>query len=126
MNPEQEDKGAGRRRRRRHSPEFKAEVVAACRHSGVSIAAVALTHGLSANLVRRWVEEKERRSRSPKALSPPAPADDVPSFVPLQVEPPSAALDIRIELQHRATVVKLSWPASAAGECAAWLRELLR
>ena len=44
-----------RRRRRRHSAEFKARVVAACRKSGVSIAAVALDHRLNANLLRRWV-----------------------------------------------------------------------
>ncbi|WP_417903578.1 IS66 family insertion sequence element accessory protein TnpB [Caldimonas brevitalea] len=100
--------------------------MAACRHTGVSIAAVALTHGLNANLVRRWVEQEERGARSAKALPRPAPADEVPAFVPLNVEPPSAAPDIRIELQHGRTLVKVSWSASAAGECAAWLRELLR
>jgi transposase-like protein len=31
-----------RRRRRSHSSEFKAQVVAACRHPGISIAAVAM------------------------------------------------------------------------------------
>lgn len=41
----------GRRRRRRHSPEFKAAVVAECSRHGVSIAAVALANGLNANLV---------------------------------------------------------------------------
>ena len=44
-----------RRRRRQHSAEFKARVVAACRRPGVSIAAVALEHRLHANLLRRWV-----------------------------------------------------------------------
>lgn len=41
---------------------FKARVVAACRQSGVSIASVALAHGLSANLLRRWVVETDRVS----------------------------------------------------------------
>ena len=50
----------GRQRRRRHSEEFKAEVVRACRRRGVSIAAVALANGLNANLVRRWVDAAER------------------------------------------------------------------
>ena len=44
-----------RRRRRRHSAEFKADAVAACTRVGVSIASVALTHGVNANLLRRWV-----------------------------------------------------------------------
>jgi transposase len=39
----------GRRRRRRHSSEFKAAVVRECMHPGVSIAAVALAHSLNAN-----------------------------------------------------------------------------
>ena len=51
---------AGRRRRRQHSAEFKARVVAACRRPGVSIAAVALEHRLNANLLRRWVVAAER------------------------------------------------------------------
>ncbi|WKB52877.1 transposase [Eleftheria terrae] len=68
MNTELEDKSLGRRRRRRHSAEFKAEVVAACGHPGVSIAAVALSHGLNANLVRRWVEQRERGPSLPSAL----------------------------------------------------------
>ena len=50
----------GRRRRRRHSKQFKAEAVAACRQSGISIAAVALSRELNANLLRRWVSEAER------------------------------------------------------------------
>ena len=40
--------------RRRHSAEFKAEVLAACDEPGASISAVALAHGLNANLVRKW------------------------------------------------------------------------
>ena len=45
------DAGAGAH----HSDEFKAQVVAACSVPGVSIAAVAMAHGINANLVRRWV-----------------------------------------------------------------------
>lgn len=41
--------------RRTHSPEFKASVLAACRHPGASIAAVALAHGLNANVVHKWL-----------------------------------------------------------------------
>ena len=40
------------RRRRRHSPEFKAKVIAACQQPRVSVASVALEHGLNANMVR--------------------------------------------------------------------------
>lgn len=49
----------GRRRRRIHSAEFKAHIVATCSKPGVSSAAVAMANGINANLVRRWVKEAE-------------------------------------------------------------------
>ena len=49
----------GRRRRRIHSAEFKAHIVAACCKPGVSSASVAMANGINANLVRRWVNEVE-------------------------------------------------------------------
>ncbi len=33
---------------------------------------------------------------------------------------------IRLELRRGASTVSLQWPASAAAECGAWLREWLR
>lgn len=45
----------GRLRRRRHSAEFRAAVIEECLRPGVAVAAVALAHGLNANMVRRWV-----------------------------------------------------------------------
>ena len=113
-----------RRRRRRHSPEFKTEVIEACRRPGVSIAAVALANGLNANLLRRWVADVERA-----AVAPAMEAAAEPAFVPLRLPPaaaPEPPSEIRIELQRGTTAVKVAWPASAATECAAWLRELLR
>ena len=44
---------AGRRRRRLHSDEFKANAVADTSQLGVSMASVALTRGINANLLRR-------------------------------------------------------------------------
>jgi transposase len=122
----------GRRRRRKHSAEFKATVVAACRRPGVSIAAVALANGLNANLLRRWVvtEEQAQRANVIDTVSAPAARLEVPtrSFVPLQLEAPVVKSEqpISVELRRGATVVKLAWPLSAAADCAAWLRELLR
>jgi transposase len=45
------------RRRRKHSDDFKAQVVAACSQPGVSIAAVSMAHGVNANLARRWISD---------------------------------------------------------------------
>lgn len=45
--------GPGRRRRRLHSDEFKADAVAAAAQPGMSMAAVAMARGINANLLRR-------------------------------------------------------------------------
>ena len=119
----------GRRRRRRHSAEFKASVIEECLRPGVSIAAVALAHGLNANMLRKWVIDGEHRLVAPAPVAapvpetPPAPA---PTFVALALPAPADDGEIRIELQRGGTVVKIVWPASAARDCAAWLRDWLR
>ena len=59
----------GRRRRRTHRLEFKARVMQACGQPGVSIASVALLHGLNANLVRRWLNGPDTGCGSSVALA---------------------------------------------------------
>lgn len=116
--------GDGHRTRRNHSPEFKAQVVKACREPGVSNAAVALAHGINANLARRWVVEADRRGDG-AAIAPVSTA--TATFVPVQLPPPAQApADVRIELRRGPVAISVSWPCSAASECAAWMRELLR
>jgi transposase len=116
------------RRRRRHSEEFKAQVVMASRQPGVSMAAVAMAHGINANLLRRWV--CQRAALPQEVVTANASSDASRSaFIPLALAAPVADVplqEIRIELQRGATAVKVNWPTSAAGECAVWLRELLR
>lgn len=115
----------GRRHRRRHSDEFKASVIQECMRPGVSMAAVALAHGLNATMLRKWVTESERKgapSRAPAAAEVPA----SPSFVPLALPAPAVEGEIRIELQRAGTAVKIVWPTSSAADCAAWLRDWLR
>jgi transposase len=124
----------GRRRRRRHGDEFKASAVTACMQPGVSIAAVAMTHGINANLLRRWVNDAEmkpvpRAGIAPAAVTPDAPRL-TPSFIPMEVPTPTPTpappQDIHIELRRNAMTVTVTWPVSAASECATWMRELLR
>jgi transposase len=113
--------------RRRHGKALKAQVLAECSEPGASVAAVALAHGLNANLVYKWRRGAERTL---EAATRAAPVVDcgAGAFVPLQLPQPARATppDIRIELRRGATLVTVSWPAQAAAECAAWMRELLR
>ena len=121
----EDDAGRGRRRRRAHSAEFKARVVAACSLPGASAAAVAMAHGVNANLARRWVVAAERRGGG--ALARTASGAVPGAFVPLQLPRAEAApADIRIELRRGPIAISVSWPCATASACAAWMRELLR
>jgi transposase len=109
--------------RRRHDAELKARVLAECCEPGASVAQVALAHGLNANLVHKW-----RRLAKPgrrQAAAAPVRAEQFIAL-PLQPSTPVTAPDIRIELRRGATSVTIDWPTSAASDCAAWMRELLR
>lgn len=108
--------------RRRYSTELKAQVMAQCDAPGASVARVALSHGINANVVHRW-RQLARGGRT--AVTLPAPSEFVP--VSLTTGALSGAdSDIRIELRRGATAMTINWPLSAAAECAGWLREWLK
>jgi transposase len=115
----------GRRRRRLHSDEFKADAVAAAAQAGMSMAAVAMARGINANLLRRWVREAE--VFPVKALPNAAPAPSAAAFVAVQMPAPAPPVgDIRVELRRGPTTITVAWPMAAFAECASWIRELLR
>lgn len=69
-------------------------------------------------MLRKWVIETERAS----GANARAPA----GFLSVAMTREPVAVEIRIEPQRGATAVKVAWPTSAAAECTAWLRELLK
>ena len=114
--------------RRRYSADLKAQVMAECDVPGASVAKVATAHGINANVVHRWrqLAREDEASAPQEALVPPV---DAGGFVPVALPAPSVPApvdDIRIELHRGTTTVKVTWPLSAAAECGAWLREVLR
>ena len=96
------------RRGRRHTPEFKARVIAACLQPGVSLASVALANGLNANFLRTWVKAYRNQQQG---ASVPAINNDrsavsakrsAPTLVPVAVQRSSEDLPGSIELEiHR-------------------------
>lgn len=128
-----------RRPRRTYSRRFKAEMVAQCLQGDVSLAALAVEHGMNPNVLHRWVKEHERYGhhclddedgppRRVPALVGAAHQPTAP-FVPLPVSAstPAASHDIiRLEVKRDTATVRVSWPISAAAQCAALLREWLR
>lgn len=116
-----------RDRRRRHSAEFKMEVVNACGQPGASVAGVALSFSLNANMVRQWLRGRGFK-RASGAVAAPSPTQRfIPMALPaVTAKPETVASDIRIEVRRGALHVNVSWPQSAAVQCTAWLAELLR
>jgi transposase len=115
-----------RRSRRKHGAEFKAQAVAACRHIGVSIAAIAMANGVNANLLRRWILEADQLPNVDRLPAVATAAPVAPSFIPVPLANQAPSQDIRIELHRGVTAISITWPTSAAADCAAWMRELLR
>lgn len=81
----------------RHSypKPFKAQVVQECLQAGASIASVALSHGINANLVRKWIPLY--RDEDGKNL---------PAFTPLKLEP-----RVMIVPSHRSESTCRAWEA---------------
>jgi transposase len=48
--------------RRTYTAAYKLDVVRRCSEPGASVAAVAMAHGINANLVRRWIVRHQRAS----------------------------------------------------------------
>ena len=123
-----------RRRNRRHAPEFKARVIAACLQPGVSLASVALDNGLNANFLCTWVKAYRNQQRLAGGSSSAVDRGAVtamhsaPTLVPVSVQPSSSepASTIEFEIRRQQMVVQIRWPASEASACAQWLRDLLR
>ena len=119
-----------RRRRRQYSDEFKRDAVAACLAPGVSMAAVALANGLNANVLRRWVNEHETSPNTALAQTAPvacAATQPVPGFIPIKLgSAPAGAQEIKLELRTGAVLINITWPVSAASECAAWVAAVIR
>lgn len=106
--------------RRSYSKSFKAQVIAECAQSDSSIANVALTHNLNANLVHKWIRAHTQKNLAQQT-----------AFIPVKAVPPIATQQvlpatIRVEVPHSKGVVVVSWPAESAAACSAFLRDLLR
>lgn len=107
--------------RRRYSAQLQAQVMAECNSPGASVAKVAMSHGINANVVHRW----RQLAREGRTALAPVTGEFVPVSLPA-MSPPTNAGDIQIQLRRGATAMTITWPVSAAADFGAWMRELLR
>ena len=115
----------GRKRdgRNCYDPQAKRELIEACLRPGVSVAKLALTHGVNANQLRTWMTKHQRQVLAGGSLRPssampasfipvvPVSADHAPHLVP--------ALAARLP-----NGVRLKWSALPADQLAQVLRLL--
>ncbi len=90
-------RAVGVRKRRTYDKQFKAEVAAQCLMPGASVSAIALSHGINANVIRKWLPPG------------PAPMARAPVLLPVMIEPdaphahPAAAQPIELSF-HGSTL----------------------
>lgn len=104
------------RQRTSYPKPFKAQVVQECLQPGVSIASVALRHGINANLVRKWIPT--HRDRQAPAL---------PAFIPLTLErrtQPEQQMHVSIKVPVGKQKLTVRWPSSEPDGCARFIRGL--
>ena len=87
-------------KRRTYSAEFKQQIVQACKASEVSIASVALQHGLNTNLVSKWIRLIDAKPGNDRSLLP-----NKPAFIALSCSAPldhtpTGMLTVQITLPH--------------------------
>jgi transposase len=140
------------RARRVHDAQLKSKVLAECSQPGTSVSAVALAHGLNANLVHKWRRgiglqrtglKAGLPARTALATTPRAthvkPAQFVPIGMPMASEStkamvptgqaaespqPAEGAVLQVELRCGANQVTVRWPATQAAQCTQWLHEL--
>ena len=102
------------RQRSSYPKPFKAQVVQECLQPGATVSSVAISHGINANVIRKWLPLY--RDQLPAAL---------PAFAPARVtpkRPAEAAVIIELPLGEQSITVK--WPASDPEGCARFIRGL--
>src|SRR3990167_6902706 len=105
------------RQRKSYPKSFKTQVVQECEQPGVSVAAIAMSHGINANVVRRWIPLY--RDRQAVAL---------PAFIPLKVAPvepkhkTEASAIIELPLGEQSLIGKC--PTPPPGGCPRFARGL--
>jgi len=93
--------------RRTYSREYKLEIVQECSSRNISVAGVALAHGINANLVRRWiVQHRKGRLLGMPAMLPVTLSAPTALPAPVGSKHAAAAGVIEIELESARILVR--------------------
>lgn len=117
-------------RRRTYTTEFRQGLVAQCQ-PGVSVSIIALTHGINANLLRKWIDRYQNQLPAPVAVER-EPAKlvavqvDLPVASETDVDAAACSQIIEISLTKRTTHINIRWPGNQAQASATWLSAWLK
>ena len=118
------------RTHRTYTPEFKAQLVAACQRPGASIAALAGQHGMNANVLHRWLKEHQRggchQLVEAGTHATAAVPSQGPAFIPLALPPALKEQEVKIKLRKGALSMVVTWPLNAAADLASWTAAILK
>ncbi|MGV8920463.1 MAG: IS66-like element accessory protein TnpA [Pseudomonas sp.] len=102
------------RQRSSYPKPFKAQVVQECLQPGASLSSVAISHGINANVIHKWLPLFRDQ---PRAV--------LPAFVPLRAIPKRAEeASATIELPLGEQTLSVKWPISDPDGCARFVRGL--
>ncbi|MGI9134910.1 MAG: IS66-like element accessory protein TnpA [Rhodoferax sp.] len=74
----------------RYDPQAKQELIRQCMKPGVSVARMAMQHGVNANLLRTWIT-KVQSAMAKQMVASEVSEQVAQAFVPVRLEPPSSA-----------------------------------
>ncbi len=102
------------RQRSSYPKPFKAQVVQECLQPGASVSSVAISHGINANVIRKWLPiYRDKQVAS------------LPAFVPLQpVSKRQADETVVVALPLGGQIITVKWPVSDPEGCARFIRSL--
>lgn len=92
-----------------YSESAKRALVQACLQPGVSVAASALANGISANLLRKWVRQHQRKQSASKASAAKRDESMLRALLPIELSEPVA-----VPLPVASTLAKSSCEARSA------------
>lgn len=100
------------RQRSSYPKPFKAQAVQECLQPGATVSSVAISHGINANVIRKWLPLYRDQSAT----------TSLPAFVPLATPKRPAEASVVIELPMAGQVITVKWPTSDPEGCAQFIR----
>jgi len=79
----------------RYDPQVKQELIRQCMKPGVSVARMAMQHGVNANLLRTWITKAQRAIANQKVVAQVS-ASAAQAFVPVKLEPTLVRMQVRL------------------------------